>query len=793
MNTNFYVGIIESRNDPLKLGRYQVRVFGVHSELKDDVPTSDLPWAIPLVNSASISGIGKSSAGYLEGTMVFVFFQDGESKQSPIIMGAMHGIPIAKSSFNGQNFEERFDATYKQNIDSNETVVSTVLPTASDTTLDTAGNPVVDAPMVQPNEVATLYKEKLKVALGEKESGNKYTAVNRLNYIGKYQMGADMLIDLGYVRPGSKLRDLDNPGVWVGKGGIKSKEDFLGSPSVQESAMDQELELNERRLRRLGVIDETSTTQEISGYLATSHLLGTGGASAMKRGVVKADANGVTGNAYYNLGYSAVLGEQPTVLPQNTNISNTFRKPSRDPGVGMVSTGSIKPTESSFGDPMGEYPRYLNEQDTNRLARNQNISKTIVTDKDNTRDMGVRVANSSTSWDQPLVPFNPEYPFNNVFESESGHIIEIDDTPNNERLHQYHRSGTFTEIDRNGTNVRKIVGDTYEIWERNGYVHIKGTVNITVEGDANINVANNCNFEVNGDFNAKVGGDVNWAVGGDWKQKTGGKESHTSIGDYAVDGTNVHFNSGVSDAGGLSFTSKSLGITEFPDLVLEPRNFLEISAFETDEMTSDQAAEYRRKLEDTGITDVNPIDGVEGAVAVIKPSDNKGEPVSCDLFVSGNIDIKQFVTPNYRLYDLTKGSQIKNQAGLKDVEIACNLKAVATNVLEIIKIKYPDCIITSGLRSSEGSIATSQHPLGQAVDIQFMTKKSADYLEIAKYLSENIAFDQLILEYTTDRRVNGAPVTWIHISYSREGNRKQVFTMNNHKRVSNFGELKAIT
>lgn len=792
MNTNFYVGIIECRDDPLKLGRYQVRVFGVHSELKDDLPTEDLPWAIPLVNSASISGIGKSSAGYVEGTMVFVFFQDGESKQSPIIMGAMHGIPVAKYSFNGQNLEERFDSTYKQNIDSNGSVVSTVSPTASDTLLDTAGNPVSDAPVAAPEVVGSFYKPALKEALGKKESSNNYAAVNRFNYIGKYQMGADMLIDLGYVRPGSKLRDLDNSEVWTGKDGIKSKSEFLGSPTVQESAMDQELALNEKRLRRMGVIDETSTTQEIAGYLATSHLLGTGGAQQMKRGVVKSDANGVTGNEYYKLGYAAVSGESPTILPQNTGVENAFRKPSKDPGVGIVSTGTVPRTQSSFGDPAGEYPRYLNEQDTNRLSRNQNISKTIVNDKDYSRDIGVRVANSSKTWDQPIVPFNPTYPFNNVFESESGHVIEIDDSPNNERLHQYHTSGTFTEIDRNGTNVRKIVGDTYEIWERNGYVHIKGSVNITVEGDANINVANQCNLEVNGDFNARVGGSVNWSVGGDWKQKIGGKESHTTSGDFAVDGSNVHLNSGVSDAGGLTMTSKSTGVVEFPELTIEPRDFLEISAFETDEMSADEAKEYRRKLQDSGVTDVNVVEAVEGEVVSVKASAVDDQPVSCDMFIQGNIDIKQFITPNYRLFDFTKGQQIKSQAGLLDVEIACNLKALAANVLENVRVKYPDCIITSGLRAI-GSNPTSQHPLGMAVDVQFTNKKSSDYLEIAKYLAENIVFDQLILEYTTDRRINGAPVTWIHLSYSRSGNRKQVFTMNNHTRVSNFGELKAIT
>jgi hypothetical protein len=79
-----------------------------------------------------------------------------------------------------------------------------------------------------------------------------------------------------------------------------------------------------------------------------------------------------------------------------------------------------------------------------------------------------------------------------------------------------------------------------------------------------------------------------------------------------------------------------------------------------------------------------------------------------------------------------------------------------------------------------------------AVDLQFSGYKSADYLAIASDLSSILPFDQLILEYASDNRVNGAPTTWIHISHTRAGNRKQIFTMNNHKRISDFGELKAV-
>ena len=47
------------------------------------------------------------------------------------------------------------------------------------------------------------------------------------------------------------------------------------------------------------------------------------------------------------------------------------------------------------------------------------------------------------------------YPFNHVIETESGHYVEIDDTKDNERIHVYHKTGTFLEIDPLGNIILK--------------------------------------------------------------------------------------------------------------------------------------------------------------------------------------------------------------------------------------------------------------------------------------------------------------------------------------------------
>jgi len=95
----FYTGCVENRLDPLKLGRCQVRILGLHTEDKVLLPTIDLPWAYPLgsINSASISGIGWSPTGVVQGTWVLVIFMD-ECKQQPIMIGTLGGIPQTKAA-----------------------------------------------------------------------------------------------------------------------------------------------------------------------------------------------------------------------------------------------------------------------------------------------------------------------------------------------------------------------------------------------------------------------------------------------------------------------------------------------------------------------------------------------------------------------------------------------------------------------------------------------------------------------------------------------------------------------
>ena len=88
-----YYGIVEDRQDPLKIGRVRVRVHGIHTENKLHISTPDLPWAQVMLptTSAGLSGFG-TQHGLVEGSTVILFFRD-EDCQQPVIIGSTAGIP----------------------------------------------------------------------------------------------------------------------------------------------------------------------------------------------------------------------------------------------------------------------------------------------------------------------------------------------------------------------------------------------------------------------------------------------------------------------------------------------------------------------------------------------------------------------------------------------------------------------------------------------------------------------------------------------------------------------------
>jgi hypothetical protein len=194
------------------------------------------------------------------------------------------------------------------------------------------------------------------------------------------------------------------------------------------------------------------------------------------------------------------------------------------------------------------YPNRLDEPTTSRLARNETISETIIATKKSS------VAKAKTagggSWTEPETKYDTKYPYNQVTSTESGHYFELDDTPGAERIHLYHRSGTFTETHPDGSQVDKVVKDKYSIVMKDDHVYVMGDCSVTVQGNAKVYVQKDCNLQVDGDLDFNVKGDWNASVSGDWNTKisgtsthtTGGTAKHTSGGDTIIKGSNIRLN-----------------------------------------------------------------------------------------------------------------------------------------------------------------------------------------------------------------------------------------------------------
>lgn len=88
--------------------------------------------------------------------------------------------------------------------------------------------------------------------------------------------------------------------------------------------------------------------------------------------------------------------------------------------------------------------------------------------------------------EEPDSAYEAAYPYNKVHQTESGHAIEIDDTPGKERLHVYHKSGTYVEINNDGRVVIKSADDSHEIVTKNKEVYVKGNCNVQVDGNLNV-------------------------------------------------------------------------------------------------------------------------------------------------------------------------------------------------------------------------------------------------------------------------------------------------------------------
>jgi hypothetical protein len=290
------------------------------------------------------------------------------------------------------------------------------------------------------------------------------------------------------------------------------------------------------------------------------------------------------------------IGQSPSGLLEGSWVFGFFRDGLRRQE--MVVLGSLpgRPveladTKEGFYDPNGVYPRYINEPDVNRLAVNDPIKGHpslaireqarvlgIPTADFNTMDNAdgsISEASDGTIWNQPELPYAAIYPYNHVYESESGHLLEFDDTTNNERIHLRHKSGTGLEISPNGDQTT-ITNNNYSITKGTTNHYITGDSNTTIDGhhkifinkngsennhydiqvgpgaNVNIHVDNGdlnlhstngrINMNAGGDYNLKVGGNMTVSVAGEFNSTVEGGSNYNTSGTVVIRGATIDLN-----------------------------------------------------------------------------------------------------------------------------------------------------------------------------------------------------------------------------------------------------------
>jgi predicted chitinase len=614
----FYTGIVESREDPLYLGRCQVRIVGLHTHDKVLLPTKELPWAhlMQPSSSSSMNGIGATPVGPVEGSTVIIIFTD-KDQQMPIMLGTVGGIPQSKlaelidedsaSSIVITNGGILTTTDGQPIVDSDGTPVqigtaesgipnapaNSTVPKPNITEQKPANTPPQDVlkqdiptkppPKSTPNPTTAEANIKLLLEACDKVGlKSKYAKCAILGICGGetgwlvkaedyYYGNADYLHKVfrrTFPTPESaqpytkwqgtreeffkKIYSPQGNGSLVGHKDADDGAKYYGRGFNQITGKALYTKIQNFLLTKNITVDFVNKPQSLLddpsvAALATAAFYSLhvkhdqNDPGYFQKALVRtgADANG-TGYAKKQKYYEYFLGS--SVVPESTNKpmadeQKTYTQedvkdlpPAKQ--AALLEDRSAADKEG-FRDPNKKYPlrELMDEPDTNRLARGI-IKETAVEFKDSTRSKQIQIANTDETWEQPIAPFGGKYPYSKVHETESGHIFTLDDTPTHENISLYHRKGTFLDIDANGTQVNKIIGDGYTIVDRNGSIFIggrcvltvgngvsilvQGNADIEVEGASVINLKNNADISVANDLNLSVGGDMKTRVAGDY-------------------------------------------------------------------------------------------------------------------------------------------------------------------------------------------------------------------------------------------------------------------------------------
>ena len=152
------------------------------------------------------------------------------------------------------------------------------------------------------------------------------------------------------------------------------------------------------------------------------------------------------------------------------------------------------PENSAFGGQTGKYPKesYENSSSLNHSAK-QSVS---------INELNIPGTIAGVDLSKYRGGIQSEYPLNQVIETESGHVIEYNDTSTSPRILIKHADGSGIDMRPDGSIIVVAQGD--------GLVEVAhGGHKMVITGDGQLHYSGNLTLNVGGDFNVNVGGSYN--------------------------------------------------------------------------------------------------------------------------------------------------------------------------------------------------------------------------------------------------------------------------------------------
>ena len=465
----WFIGVVEDRNDPLELGRVRVRCLGYHSADLSEIPTSSLPWAHVMhpTTDPAMHGMGKTPSFLVEGGWVCGFFRDAGENQQPVIIGTLPGIPETPGGVES-TYTRGFNDPRHKNSTQSSLLTDSIEYSMPYTDADDDGNETNNTfnPADRKDDIGGIIKgsvdKKVRPDYG-KESYGPYP-------LGGFVNGKNDEDGVFSRSSGHTFGEPDTNRLARGAGhNVLGDKDaaytaFVLLPHSDQAQGDDEF----------GYGDDTPRNSGIDIY-----------GNRVKKDDVFLDNAGL---------YSTMAGKStgPNTDPrvsfinENADINDQSSHP-------LPAAGAPQSADSSYTE--DKINPLMNKDDPTLTNEKWNEPRTTDVNKNGRPRYGAK------------------YPYNHVFESESGHIKEYDDTPGSERIHEYHTAGTFYEVDADGTKHVRVVGNNYEVIHGTDFVNIKGDVNLTIESNCKTYIKGDWNIQVDGDKYETVKGNVHETYG----------------------------------------------------------------------------------------------------------------------------------------------------------------------------------------------------------------------------------------------------------------------------------------